>query len=110
MVGMEWPLVGRDTPNHTLGLRCRATLCTVGVMTPTYIQTTDWNLVIWMAEMRAAEVLNELRETTVADYADTMCAVCECKLPAGATAYVDADSVLCVDCAEVELTAAGKSV
>ena len=75
-------------------------------MTPTCSQTADMDLVKWMAEIRAAEVLNELRETTVADYADTMCVVCECKLPAGATAYADTDSVLCVDCAEVELSAA----
>ena len=59
-------------------------------------------------DLRAAEVRNELRETTVEWGEDTICAVCVHPLPAGATAYADNDGVLCVDCAAVELEAAGR--
>ena len=74
----------------------------------TYTQDPDTELAAWMAEMRAAEVVNELRETTVQWGEDTRCTVCLCDLPAGATAYRDSDSVLCVDDAEFELAAAGR--
>lgn len=78
-------------------------------MSPTtYTQEPDAELVAFMAEMRAAEVVNELRETTVQWGEDTRCTVCLCPLPAGATAYRDSDSVLCVDDAEFELAAAGR--
>ena len=68
----------------------------------------DAALALAMADVRAAEVVNELRETTVQWGEDTRCTVCLCPLPAGATAYRDADSVLCVDDAEFELEAAGR--
>ena len=76
----------------------------------TYTQAPDTELVAWLDEMRAAEVVNELRETTVQWGDDTRCTVCLCPLPAGATAYRDSDSVLCVDDAEFELEAAGRTV
>jgi len=44
-----------------------------------------------------------LRETTVGWGEDTVCGVCLCHLPAGATAYEDRDSVLCNDCAAAEM-------
>ena len=77
-------------------------------MTITYTQAPDAELVAFMNDLRAAEVRNELRETTVEWGEDTICAVCVHPLPAGATAYADNDGVLCVDCAAVELEAAGR--
>lgn len=99
----------------------------VGMTATAYTQEPDLELVGWvaeideqsaldaalalaMADVRAAEVLNELRETTVEWGEDTRCTVCLCPLPAGATAYRDSDSVLCVDDAEFELEAAGRTV
>ena len=80
-------------------------------MSPTtYTQEPDAELVAFMNDLRAAEVRNELRETTIEWGEDTRCTVCLCPLPAGATAYRDSDSVLCVDDAEFELEAAGRNV
>ena len=93
----------------------------------TYTQEPDTELVGWiaeideqsaldaalalaMADVRAAEVLNELRETEIGWGEDTICVVCEHPLPAGATAYADNDGVLCNTCAEIELEAAGRTV
>jgi hypothetical protein len=74
----------------------------------TTLQDADLDLVALMNDLRAAEVRNELRETTVEWGEDTICAVCVHPLPAGATAYADNDGVLCNTCAEIELEAAGR--
>ena len=86
----------------------------------TYTQEPDAELVGWIAEIDeqsaldvalakvAAQVAGELTETTIEWGEDTICAVCVHPLPAGATAYADNDGVLCVDCAAVELEAAGR--
>ena len=71
-------------------------------------------LVGWMDEIRladlltqaAAQVAGDLTETEILPGEDTICAVCEDALPAGAPAWKDRDGVLCAFCAETELEAA----
>ena len=63
-----------------------------------------------LARQAAADVLNGLKEVTIGWGEDTRCGICPADLPAGAPAYRDADSTLCVDCGGFELEAAGRTV
>ena len=91
----------------------------------TYTQEPDADLTAWIAEIDEQSALDVALAKAMADYRaqavadndeeveilpgeDTICVVCEHPLPAGATAYADNDGVLCVDCAAVELEAAGR--
>ena len=91
-----------------------ATETTTPEATAEVLSLLDEALAKAMADYRAQAVIDNFVAFTIAPYRDTKCVVCEHPLPAGATGYRDKRDpkprpVLCVDCVETELEAAGRT-